>query len=126
MTLHDLFQKSVASHPRRTAVFFGDQTISYRVLADQSIAAGASLIGKLGIAPGDRVAILLKNCPRYITSLFGIFSAGATAVPVNNFLKAPEVEFILRDSGAKVLITSDDFSEHLKLLTKSLPSLQIV
>jgi long-chain acyl-CoA synthetase len=126
MTLVDLFEKSVASHAGRTAIFFGDQKISYRTLADQSVAASETLTGKLGVAPEDRVAILLKNCPEYIPSLFGIFSAGATAVPINNFLKPPEVEYILRDSGASVLITSDDFHDHVGLIKTALPSVKIV
>jgi long-chain acyl-CoA synthetase len=125
MTLVELFEKSVAAHPNRTAIFFGDQKFTYRSLSDQSAAVAATLTGKLGVAPNDRVAILLKNCPEYIPSLFGIFSAGSTAVPINNFLKEPEIEFILRDSGATVLITSDDFKEMLPKLQSALPSLKV-
>ncbi|MSR65497.1 MAG: long-chain fatty acid--CoA ligase [Verrucomicrobiae bacterium] len=125
-TLLDLFQKTVSAHPDRSAVFYGPNKISYQALADQSVALSQTLRSKLGVQPADRVAILLKNCPEYIPCLYGVFRAGAAAVPVNNFLKFPEIEFILRDSGAKALITSDDFKEMLPRFHESLPELKIL
>jgi len=125
MTLVELFQKAVSDHPNWPAVFFGEQKTTYQQLLDQTHAVTRKLHGDLGINTGDRVAILLKNCPDYIPCLYGIFGAGAAAVPVNSFLKAPEIEFILRDSGAKVLISSDDFKDMVTQLKQNLPELVI-
>ena len=58
-----------------------------------------------GVQPGDRVGIWLKNCPEFVPALFGILQAGAVAVPINNFLKPAEVQFILSDAGIATLIT---------------------
>jgi long-chain acyl-CoA synthetase len=58
-----------------------------------------------GIHAGDRVALQLPNIPQFLVAYFGILKAGAVAVPLNVLLKAPEVEFHLRDSAAKILIT---------------------
>src|ERR1051325_9748945 len=110
MTLVELFQKSVAAHGHRPAIFFGEDKLSYRSLLAQS-QSFAAVLGHLGIQPGDRVAILLKNCPEYVACLYGIFQVGATAVPLNTFLKSAEVEFMLRDSATKLLITSAEFND---------------
>src|ERR1043166_3195997 len=125
-TLLDLFQKTASAHPERPAVFYGPNKISYQALSDQSVAVAQKLRGQMGVQPGDHVAILLKNCPEYIPCLYGVFQAGAAAVPMNNFLKFPEIEFILRDSGAQVLITSDDFKDMLPRFHASLPELKIL
>lgn len=126
MTLIEQFQASVAAHPNRPAVFFGPHKISYRAIADQGAALATKLISEHGVRPGHRVAILLKNCPEYIACLYGVFQAGATAVPINNFLKEPEVEYIVRDAGVKVLITSDDFRELLTRLKAALPDTHVI
>jgi long-chain acyl-CoA synthetase len=63
----------------------------------------------LGVVPGDMVGIQLPNIPQFLVSYFGVLKAGATAVPMNVLLKAPEVAFYLGDSGAKVLITFAGF-----------------
>src|ERR1039458_1019175 len=71
-------------------------------------AVAAELTGKSGVKPGDRVALWLKNRPEFIPAVFGILSAGAVLVPINNFLKPDEVNYILKDGGIDVLITDDE------------------
>ncbi len=56
-----------------------------------------------GIGPGDRVALLLPNTPHFPLAYFGTLALGAVAVPVRALLKAEEIEYVLSDSGAKVL-----------------------
>jgi long-chain acyl-CoA synthetase len=68
----------------------------------------SSGLSRLGIKKGDRVAILLNNCMEFVISYFAIIYAGAEAVPVNTFLRFEEMDYILKDSGAKSLITSSD------------------
>ena len=55
--------------------------------------------------PGDRVGLQLPNIPQFVIAYFGILKAGGVVVPMNVLLKAPEIEFQLRDSGAAALIT---------------------
>jgi long-chain acyl-CoA synthetase len=78
------------------------------------------------VQPGDRVGIWLKNCPEFVSGLFGILSAGGVVVPINNFLKAQEVEYILRDAGIRVLITEQSLSDALAQLTSRVPELRLV
>ena len=66
--------------------------------------------------PGERVGIWLSNCPEFISALFGTLRAGAVVVPINNFLKADEVDYILDDAGIDVLITEAAMDEALARL----------
>jgi long-chain acyl-CoA synthetase len=70
--------------------------------------AAALTEGALGprIAPGDRVAIFAKNCPDYLIALYGIWIAGAAAVPINAKLHAREAGWILADSGAALVLAT--------------------
>ena len=84
----------------------------------------AQLTKEFGVKAGDRVGIWLKNCPEYIPALFGILQAGAVAVPINNFLKPNEVQYILSDAGIATLITEAGAPEGLAALRASLPNLR--
>ncbi len=85
------------------ALFEGTTCVAtYREFADQSAAIAASLAALHDIAPGDRVALFLKNTPAYLPALVGIWAAGAVAVPINAKLHAKEAAHIIADSGAKL------------------------
>jgi acyl-CoA ligase (AMP-forming) (exosortase A-associated) len=103
--LHDLIAASAAARPDHTALHAGKGRISYAQLADlvERVANG---LRALGIRRGDRVAIYLPKSVETVAAMFGASAAGAVFVPVNPVLKAPQVAHILRDSGARVLITS--------------------
>lgn len=79
------------------------------------LAAGLVAAGKL--ERGDRVALLLKNCPEYWELLFALWHAGMVAVPVNAKLHAREVAWILDNAGAKLAVVSEALVSELKPLT---------
>jgi len=79
-----------------------------------------------GVKPGDRVGIWLKNCPEFIPAFFGILQAGAVVVPINNFLKPDEVQFILGDAGIDTLITDAGMPDALDALRNARPQLRDV
>ena len=89
------------SHP---AVRMDDLVLDYSELRE---AAGqvTSLLSSAGVAPGDRVAVMLPNVPAFPMAFYGALAAGAVVVPMNPLLKSREVAFYLADSGAKVLFT---------------------
>ena len=70
----------------------------------------AGLRGKLGLATGARVALVMGNGPAYLEALFAIWHAGLAAVPVNAKLHAREVAYILADCGAELCFLSDDLA----------------
>lgn len=111
MTLDEVFRDMTSKHAQKTALFWGDEKFSYNQLHAQSLWIAEQLRTKLGVKPGDRVALWLKNCPQFIPALFGIWAAGAVAVPINNFLKPAEVVYILNDSAIDVIITDSSMTE---------------
>lgn len=124
MNLAAAFAVSAQSSRHKPALFWGESEYSYGQLLDQSRWLGQRLQQEFGVRPGDRVGVWLKNCPDYIPSLFGIWNAGGAVVPINNFLKADEVNYILRDAGVNVLITENAMSASLTDLCSALPQLR--
>jgi len=91
------------------ALGLGDRTVAtYGVLAERAARLAGGLTGRLGLAPGDRVALIMKNCPAYVEVLFGAWHAGLCAVPVNAKLHVDEFRYVLENSGASaVFVTAD-------------------
>jgi long-chain acyl-CoA synthetase len=118
------FCDSARRHPEKTALFWGDDEYSYHDLLLKSHYVAHRLAGEFNVKPGDRVGIWLKNCPEFVPALFGILETGAVVVPVNHFLKAAEVHFILEDAGIQVLVTDDTMQEELAKLRVNLPELR--
>ncbi len=67
-----------------------------------------------GFTRGDRLAIMLPNTPHYIFSLFGTFRAGGIAVQVNPMYVEREIEYLLHDSGAEMMVVLDQFYPKVK------------
>jgi len=111
-------------HPAKTALFWGSSEFSYGGLWDKSLAVAEQLRAAFGVRAGDRVGIWLKNCPEFVPALFGILQTGAAAVPINNFLKPPEVDFILADAGIEVVILDEAAREAFSSLNR--PNLKVL
>ena len=125
MNLATAFGASVERRPEKIALYWGESEFTYATLFAQSRAVAAELTGKFGVKPGDRVALWLKNRPEFIPAVFGILGTGAVLVPINNFLKPDEVNYILSDGGIDVLITEDDLAAHTPPLLAARPQLNI-
>jgi long-chain acyl-CoA synthetase len=125
MTLDRAFGASVRKHPDKIALFWGEREYSYAELWDQSLAISTQLQRSYGVRRGDRVGLWLKNCPEFVPAVFGILHAGAVLVPINNFLKPDEVNFILQDAGIDVLITDSELASHFSALRAARPHLRI-
>lgn len=80
----------------------------------------ASQIQKLGIKPGDHIALLLDNGPEWVTAILAIFLAGAIAVPLSTLLKSEELEFILVQSDSQFILSQVSFVERLAKANVSL------
>ena len=126
MNLASAFAASVEKRPGKIALYWGENEFSYATLFAQSRAVTAELSGQSGVKPGDRVGLWLKNRPEFVIAAFGVLGAGAVLVPVNNFLKPDEVNFILKDAGIDVLITEAELAVHEAVLTAARPSLKVI
>ncbi|MFC7322638.1 long-chain-fatty-acid--CoA ligase [Halobacillus campisalis] len=101
--LTNLLQQTVQQYPDQPALsFYGNET-SYSTLAVQTAAFAASL-QDAGGKKGDRVAIMLPNCPHYVISYYGTLQAGAVVTQVNPMLVDRELQHILVDSGAETIV----------------------
>jgi fatty-acyl-CoA synthase len=96
--------------PDKTAVVFGEETLSYRELADAADRV-ASVLWHRGIRQGDAVAYIGENSPQFLQVMFGAAQLGAMFVPVNTRLAAPEVQHVLVDSGARAVVLDAEFLE---------------
>jgi len=103
LVLPELTGRACRAHPDRPALIFGDEARTHAELHDRA-ARVASLLAAGGVAAGDRVALLLHNRIEFVESLLACQSLGAIAVPINFRLAPNEVDYVLGDSGAGVLI----------------------
>mgnify|MGYP006273586545 FL=1 len=103
---------TVKEHPAETAVWYDGTDISYRELWGQ-IGAFASGLADAGIEAGGRVGIYLPNLPQFVIGFHGTLRAGGVVVPMNPQYKSREIEHMLTDSGAEVVVTLPDLAEHV-------------
>jgi long-chain acyl-CoA synthetase len=116
-------RKWAEQHPEKTAslVAFTDKTMSYRTL-DQRSNSVAQLLMWMGLSSGDGIAIMLENDLEYFELVWGARRHGVYYTPVSTHLKADEASFIVRDSGAKIFVTTERFAEVVKSLLAHNPS----
>ena len=117
----DFLERAAACFPDRVGLVDepGDAqdgglgTLTYGQLMERATAMGAGL-DDLGIAPGERVAIVSQNSGRFLESFFGVTAWGRVLVPINFRLQPAEVEYIVAHSGATTLLVDPELDEQLK------------
>ncbi|WP_028067081.1 long-chain-fatty-acid--CoA ligase [Solirubrobacter soli] len=110
MSLATLLTDTAAKFADRPALKLDDAVLNYALL-NEAATRVAGLLKDKGVAPGDRVGIMLPNVPYFGAVYYGILRAGGVVVPMNVLLKGREVGFYLGDSGAKVLFAWHGFEE---------------
>jgi len=103
LALASILAESALRYPDRTAVVFGPGKITFAQLWEQA-RRYASAFERRGIGAGDRVAVMLPNIPDFPRAYYGALALGAVVVPVHALLTAAEVAYVLKDSGAKLLV----------------------
>jgi acyl-CoA synthetase (AMP-forming)/AMP-acid ligase II len=91
------------------ALWYEGNAQTYGELNDSSSQLAAGLVAKLGLEPGDRVAILDKNCAAYLELFFALDKAGLVTAPLNWRLTAPELKRIIDDMKPKLVVTGAEF-----------------
>ncbi len=110
LNLGVILQASAAERADHPVIRFEEREISYGEL-DRAARGVAAALRERGVAPGDRVALMIPNVPEFTVGYFGILYAGGTVVPLNVLLSAPEVAYHLEDSGAVLLVAHPLFAE---------------
>jgi len=109
--LAELVSRAGREFAGREALASDVRALTFAAVEAESNRLASALAGRLGIAKGERVAVLLANCPEFVVTDFALIKAGLLRVPVNPRYVAPEIEFILNHSGTAVLVTSAAFAE---------------
>lgn len=109
-TLGDISRKGARIHAKREAVVFGGTRLTYHEL-DGRVNRLANALLRLGLAKGDRVAVLTENTHKIIEVYLGVAKAGLVTVPLNFRLSDAELQQILDDSGAIVVLAGDGYEE---------------
>ena len=112
-----ILAETASRKPDRPALHFMGHTLTYGQLWQQTCAYAGALRDR-GIGPGDRVAMLVPNVPDFARVYYAALSLGAVVVPIHLLFKAEEIEFVLRDSGADVLVAA------APLLAEAVPAAQ--
>ena len=104
---------------------FKDQQFSYDEIRRYSNRC-ANAFRNLGIDKGDKVSIMLPNCPEFLYVWFGLAKCGAVEVPVNTFYKGEFLRHVVDQSDSRILVIAYEFLDRLKLIEDSLNKVEKV
>ena len=106
LNLAIVLETGAASRPQHTAVIADGRRLSYGQLNAAASRCAAGL-ARLGVRPGDKVALMLPNVPEFAIAYFGVLKAGGCVVPLNTLFKAAEIAYEVEDSDASTLIVEE-------------------
>jgi long-chain acyl-CoA synthetase len=112
-TLVDYLADHARDHPSDPGLIFEGKRITWGELERLSNAFAAAL-SELGVVAGDRVALILPNCPQFLIAEFGAWKVGAIVAPLNPVYTEQELATLLASSGAKVAVVLTRYYERLK------------
>jgi long-chain acyl-CoA synthetase len=108
LPLHGLLERTAERYPERPATIFFGATLTYRALNDATNRFAHALL-HFGLQRGDRVALMLPNCPQFLIAFYGALKAGAIVTAINPLYTPREVEYQLNDAKAKILVALSKF-----------------
>ena len=124
-SLYQILQRSAASYPNAPATAFFGKRLSYAELLRQ-VDRFAAVLVSLGVKKGDRVALVLPNCPQYVVAAYGAARIGAVFVGTNPLYTEREMEHQLADCGAEVCIVLDSLYPKVAAVRSSTPLRTVV
>ena len=112
-TLPEILRPSVDRNPKHEALVYGDRRIYYGELAQMVDSLAFRLKEDYRVEKGDRVMLLFRNTPEFVVSFWAASQIGAILVPTNTRLKAPGIEYILKDSEPSILFVEPELWERV-------------
>jgi long-chain acyl-CoA synthetase len=106
----EMFAAGTRAYPDRACILYFNDKFTRREVDHLTDALAAGLV-ELGFQPGDRLAVYLQNVPQFILAMIATWKAGGTMVSINPMNKSRELDYLLSDSGATVLVTLDSLYE---------------
>ena len=108
----EMFRAGVAKDPSAEAIRYFDGVITRRELDEQSDALASALLAG-GFTRGDRLAVYLQNVPQFVISMVATWKAGGVMVSINPMSRVRELSYLLKDSGAKVLVALESLYDEI-------------
>jgi long-chain acyl-CoA synthetase len=125
LTMPEFLSRTARRFPRRDALIYLGKRISFAEL-DRLADRFASALKMIGVKKGDRVALLLPNVPQIVIAYYGIWRAGAVALPCNPLYSDREIEYQVKLAGATVMITLDLFAPRMLALRTQTDIRQVI
>ncbi len=125
MRVGDVLRRSAFNFPDKPAVIFGDHRICYAEL-NQRVNCLANSLLRMGLKKGDRVAILLHNCPEFIELYFACAKSGGIIVPINNLLRQKELVLIFAYIEPRFLVFDEDFQDVVQSAARETTSIEFL
>ncbi|MGC8562012.1 MAG: long-chain-fatty-acid--CoA ligase [Thermoplasmata archaeon] len=122
---YDFLKNTASKVPQKLAIVFFNYKIDYGKL-NEKVNSFAAYLKSLGVTKGDRVALDLPNCPQYIIAYYAVNQIGAVVTQISPTYFKVEIDRIIGDSGAKVLIIYDDLLPRIEETVKTFPNLTVV
>ncbi|CAH1690857.1 Long-chain fatty acid--CoA ligase [Hyphomicrobiales bacterium] len=127
MNIASLLRPIALAHGKRPAVSLGTELyLDYAGLYRRSTTLAGGLLGRVGLCPGDRVALAMTNVPQYLEILCASWHAGLCTVPINAKLHPREFAYILENSGARLCFATPDLFPEIEKLVGEIASLKRV
>lgn len=117
-TLLDVVGETAGQRPDHPALLFKGGRLTYRQLERLSDSFASSLVN-LGVKKGDRIALVLANCPQFIISQMGVWKAGCIVVPINPVYSERELEHTLNECGAEIAVVMTSSYNRVKKIQPS-------
>lgn len=118
-------QERVESSAKNLLLLFDDRRITYADF-QQEVNRIANALLRLGVQKGDKIALLLPNCPEFLFTVFAAVEIGAVFVPVNTAFTAEEIQYLLRHSESSLLLTAQSFLPLVEQIREKCPRLRQV
>src|SRR5690348_10632389 len=109
----DYLADNARQYPRNVAVHFKDKKVTFAELEERSARARGALASQ-GVKHGDRIALVMSDCPEMMIAMLAVMGLGAIVVPCGTMLKPAEIQYMLEDSGAKLVIVTPEHVENVK------------
>ncbi len=123
-SMRELMALFFSAQSAKEFLVYGEERLTFGEVYARSLKLAAMLQHRHGIAKGDRVAIAMRNYPEWVVAFCGIIHLGAVAVPMNAWWTSEELDYGLRDSGARLAIADEERARrigaascHVKVLT---------
>src|SRR5262245_47453641 len=124
-TLVDYLAEAARDQPADPAIHFKGTTLSFAEL-DRLSDACASAFQALGVKQGDRVGLLLPNCPQFLIAQYGAWKIGAIVAPLNPIYTEQELEGPIRDHGIETIVVLTRFYQRIKNIQKRTPLRRVI